>query len=309
MTRPQLSTRRFPGMAARALAVTAVALAASAGSAQAQMLVGLTSSNELARFDVSNPGAATTVAISGLAAGDRFVGIDLRPSNNMLYGITLSNQIYTINEMTGAASFVAALNVPVVAGNLGWGLDFNPVADFAGAASLRVVSSAGANLAVNVNNGMVGNTASNIGPGFTGVGYTNSTPAGAPASTGLYYINTDNNTLAFTPTGFNAPVISTIGALGINPVSANGFEVLSNGMAYAAFNLENSAALTTGIYGINLATGAATLAGTFNGTLSGLTVSAVPEPGTYGLLLAGLGVLAWVARRRSSDNSPSRATA
>lgn len=32
-----------------------------------------------------------------------------------------------------------------------------------------------------------------------------------------------------------------------------------------------------------------------------LSTAAVPEPETYALLLAGLGVLAWVARRRRSS--------
>lgn len=47
-------------------------------AAQAVTVVGLTSSNEIARIDTANIGAATRVAISGLAPGDRFIGLDLR---------------------------------------------------------------------------------------------------------------------------------------------------------------------------------------------------------------------------------------
>lgn len=282
------------------LALTGAALALISVSTHAANLVGLTSANELARIDTSNIAAATRVAISGLAAGDRFVGIDLRPGDNMIYGITLSNNLYRLNEFTGAATFVAALSAPIVNPALGYGIDFNPVADFTGGTSLRFMSSAGNNHAINATTGAVAFTG-NVTGNFSAVAYSNTIalPAVAPASTALYYIDNVADTLSVATGAFNAPTITPIGPLGIDVLRASGFEVLGNGQAFAALNVDAGTSLATGLYSINLATGQASQVGTFNGTLSGLTVSAVPEPGSYALMLAGLaGVGALVRRRR-----------
>lgn len=286
-------------------AMAAAALGITAMGAQAVTLVGLTSANQLARIDTGNVAAATTTAITGLAAGDRFVGIDLRPMDNKIYGVTLSSQLYTINETTGAATWVAALSAPVINASLGYGIDFNPVADFAGATSLRLVSSAGSNFAVNASTGVVGNAASNIGAGNTAVSYSNSVPLpnAAPASTTLYYINSSTDMLSKATSAFNAPTITTVGSLEVDALKANGFEILGNGQAYAALNLDDGSSLATSLYGINLSTGAATLLGTYNGTLSGLTVSAVPEPQSLALMLAGLAAMGSLARRRAKSTA------
>lgn len=294
-----LAKRTLPSAAVAA--VWAAALTAPlATPAQAVQLVGLTTSNQLARFDAATPGMATMVAITGLDAGERLVGIDTRPSNHMIYGVTTANRIYTLNELTGAASFVMALSAPVVDASLGYGIDFNPVADFGGAASLRLVSSAGSNFAVNVNTGVVGNAANTIATGFTAVAYSNSDPLATtgPASTALYYIDSASDTLAFTGAAFNAPTISTVGGLGVDVLRANGFELTAHNMGYAALNVDNGL-LTTGLYGINLMTGEALLMGPFDGTLTGLTVSAVPEPGTYALMGLGVASLLWARRRQA----------
>lgn len=277
----------------------AAALSLACFVSQAATLVGLNSQNQLTRIDTANVAGAMNMDITGLAMGDRLVGIDLRPKDGMIYGVSLSNNLYTINEMTGAASFEAALSMPVIQAGLGYGIDFNPVADFNNAASLRLVSSAGSNFAINVATGVVGNSANTIAAGFSGVAYTNSMtmPTMAPASTALYYIDTASDTLAMAPGAFNMPTITTVGALGMDVLKANGFEITGNGMAYAALTMDD-ASLTTGIYSVNLMTGAATLMGNYNGTLSGLTVSAVPEPSTYAMMGLGLLGVGLLARRR-----------
>ncbi|MBT9494195.1 MAG: DUF4394 domain-containing protein [Paucibacter sp.] len=272
-------------------------------AAQAVTLVGLNSQNQLARIDTSNVAGAVNIDITGLASGDRFIGIDTRPKDGKIYGITLSNKIYTIDEMSGAASFVAGLSNAVIQANQGWGLDFNPVADAGTGASLRLIGSAGNNYAVNATTGAVGNLAAMIAPGYSAVAYTNSMPGQltAPASTALYYINSASDTLSMASSAFNAPTITTVGSLGLDVLRANGFEILGNGQAFAALNEDAGSSLVTGVYSINLASGQAALLGTYSGTLSGLTVSAVPEPQTYAMLMLGLLAVGTASRRRKAE--------
>ena len=187
-------------------------------SSQAATLIGLNSQGQLARIDTANIAGAMNTDITGLMAGDRLVGIDTRPKDGKIYGVSLANQLYTVDEMTGAASWVAALSAPVIQANLGYGIDFNPVADFGTGASLRLVSSAGDNFAINAATGVVGNAANKIAAGYTAVGYTNTTlkPAAAPASTALYYIDSNTDMLAMAPAAFNTPTITLVGALGVD---------------------------------------------------------------------------------------------
>jgi hypothetical protein len=282
------------------MSMLAVALiSVCAANAHAANLVAINSSNQIGVFDVNNIGDAIFTTISGDATGESFIGIDLRPSNNTVYGITRSNKIYTIDAYSGNSTFVAALENPVVAAGKSYGFDFNPVADIGGASSLRLVSSTGDNYAVNVNSGAV-TLATSLIPGFTGVSYTNSNannPATVPSSTALYYINSANDTLNVATTGFNNPSISIIGSLGIDILSANGFDIDANGIGYAAVNMDNGF-LKSELIRINTVTGQAEWVSTFNGTINGLTVAPVPEPETYAMLMAGLGILGFSARRK-----------
>jgi len=286
--------------------VLGVSLLAGVAHVNADTLYGFNSS-QLAVIDSLNLGAVSYLDISGLSAGERLLGVDLRPTDGLVYGLTSQNRLYTLDTTTGAATFKSSLSGASVAGQ-SIGIDFNPVADFAGASSLRVITGTGNNYAINANTGVVGNAAgANIGSGYTAVSYINSIPGTAPTSTGLYYVNTNSDSLHFLATGFNNPAgaggIQLVGSLGVNALSAGGFDVLGNSHAYALFNLDDGT-LDSQLFSINLATGAATYLTTLNGTFNGLTgVAAVPEPASYALVLVGLGLMAGAARRQSRQRS------
>ena len=285
----------------------AAALSVFASVASAESLVAVNSNNQISIFDSSNAIGAVFNPIIGAAAGKTFIGIDLRPSNNTLYGVTTSNEIFTLDAATGNSSFVAALSNNIINSANGYGLDFNPVNEAAGTTSLRIVGSNGQNFAVNANTGAVTNFANNqlgaipshtIGTGYTGVSYTNSNPSSPASATSLYYINSATDELFVATSAFNTPTITKVGALGHEILRANGLDISSSGIAYSAFLMDDGtgkSALTT----INLATGAATKTGDFVGTINGLTIAPVPEPETYALLLAGLGLIGAASRRKN----------
>lgn len=104
--------------------------------------------------------------------------------------------------------------------------------------------------------------------------------------------------MSFASTDFNAPTITTVGALNEDILRANGFEILANGTAFSAVTIDDGA-LKSVLTTIDMGTGAATVVGVFNGTINGLTVAAVPEPDTYAMLVAGLSLIRAASRRKN----------
>ncbi|MES3013650.1 MAG: DUF4394 domain-containing protein [Pseudomonadota bacterium] len=289
---------------ASASAAAAVAALVFGAPAHAEPVLGLTTTNALFTFDSATPTNASTLnTITGLqGVNERILSIDLRPTTGVLYGVSSDDKVYSLTS-TGQATFVGGLGAALASDVIG--IDFNPAADLAGMASLRVVSSTGQNIAYNVATGM-GTVATPIQPSFAAVAYSNN-DLNAATATSLYYIDIATDTLRVATTAFNAPTINPVGSLGFNANGVAGFDIGASGAAFAA--LTDADTGKSGLYSINLATGSASFVGAFgiggntaiSPPLLGLTLitAPIPEPSTYALMLAGLLGIGWVARRRS----------
>ena len=221
----------------------------------AQTIIGLTDGNRLVRFSAVAPGTIIgSVAVTNLEQGDLLLGIDVRPATGLLYGITRSGRIYTIDAGTGVATSRAQTSV-AVNGTFA-GVDFNPVPD-----RLRVVTNAGQNLRINVESGAttVDGAINPAGTPLGGAAYINSV-AGA-TTTSLYVINATTGALNLQSPPNDGTVVA-VGSLGVSldAGGAIGFDVRSSGgqdTAFATLRVGGN----TGLYRVDLASGAATLVG------------------------------------------------
>jgi hypothetical protein len=232
---------------------------------KAATLFGVNTSNQLVRFDSATPGTISApLTITGLQTGENILGIDFRPVNGQLYGLGSTSRLYTINITTGAATAIGAAGAFTLSGT-DFGFDFNPTVD-----RIRVVSNTGQNLRLNPNDGTLAATDTPLNPGapsVTAAAYTNNF-AGATTTT-LYVIDTTTNSL-YTQNPPNAGTLNLVGPLGVVATSANGFDIASNGMAFAGLTVGG----TSRLYTINLTTGAATAVAAIGGgnMLRGLSV-------------------------------------
>lgn len=211
-------------------------------------IIGLTPNNTLVSFGSKN----NPIRVTGIDGN--LQGIDFRPANGLLYGVTDTNKIYTINPETGVATFVSNLSTSFN-GGFQSGVDFNPVAD-----RLRIVGSNNQNFRVNVDTGEVtvdGTLAyddedpnDGFDPNITAAAYTNSR-AGA-TNTQLYNIDYVLDALVLQDPP-NDGTLTTIGSLSINFAPIGGFDI------FTSDNSVNSAFVLSGstVYVINLSTGAA----------------------------------------------------
>jgi len=316
------------------LLLVACALAAlplSGSRARAETLFGLDESNRIFSFDSATPSSITFVngglPITGLAADESLLGIDMRPvatnspaaaSNGVLYALGLTNRLYTINTSKGEATQVGTAGAFTLNGSA-FGIDFNPVPD-----RLRVVSELDQNLRLNPNDGSLaavdtalayasGDSGFGVNPNVVGAAYANN--FGGATQTTLYGIDSNRDALVLiggingVPSP-NSGQLTTVGPLGANTINEVGFDISGlSGTAFASLSTRVGPLDTSSdLYSVNLATGAATLVGSIGqgggpGAFITRDIAAavgapVPEPVGSAMLATALGVLACCRKRR-----------
>ena len=232
----------------------------------APVAYGLTDDSRIVTFKTATPNTLdANVAVTGLAAGERLLGFDVRPKDGLLYGISSNARIVTIDPATGVATVKVTLAVDAadtsapytaIAGTA-FGVDFNPVAD-----RLRVIGNTGQSLRINVDTGATTtdgaiNRAGAL-PVITAAAYTNS--IAGTTSTALYDIDTASASLALQNPPNDGTLVN-VGLLGVLPAGDVGFDIAggANGLALAALRTTPTGA--SSLYRIDLATGAAVPSG------------------------------------------------
>lgn len=206
------------------------------------------SSGKLYRFNPMMP-QPSMVDFMGLGMGEVIVGLDFRPANGQLLAISNQSQLYSVNPSNGMLTKIGNPLNPMLTGNV-VGFDFNPTVD-----RIRLVTDSGQNLRLHPDLGTVVATDGNLNPGMpkvSGAAYTNN--FAGTSSTVLYVIDHETDML-YTQTPPNDGVLVAIGSLGIEVTGDNGFDIGGrSNAAFAVLRVGNG----TGVYRINLMTGAAT---------------------------------------------------
>ncbi len=235
------------------LAVTAL-FSLAALPAAATTVVGLTADNHLVRVDADTGRASAPVMVRG--ATGRLLGIDVRPKDGKLYGVTDAGQVVTLDPATGTATPVSRLNAAFESGGRAV-VDFNPVAD-----RIRLMGMSGTNFRVNPDTGEVtrdgalkyqdGTPVSGTAPRITAGAYTNSM-AGATATMlytidsmlGSYNLQAPPNDGVQQPKGVIADLPAGIAFDILSDNAGGNAGFLMVGTTLRGVNLENGALTTT----------------------------------------------------------------
>lgn len=219
-------------------------------------------------IDQASGKAGKSVAISG--ASD-LLGIDVRPADGMLYGVTRSGSVVTIDPASGKATEKSKLKTALPADITV--IDFNPAAD-----RLRLIGKGGANLRANVDDGSVTTDGglkfadNDMHKGekanVVAAAYTNSVK-GAKETT-LYNIDaTIGGLLKQAPP--NDGILNAVGKLGVQASGPMAFDIMADAQG------NNAAWLLAGgtLHKVNLASGTATPAGKVTGASGTITDIAI----------------------------------
>ena len=177
------------------LAAAGTAAATNRGAQSSRTLFATTDQGQLIQFESKRPERIESYrTITGLPAGVTLAGIDFRPATGDLYGVGSDSVVYRVNPRTAIAVAEGPAFTPGINGR-SFGVDFNPVVD-----KIRVVSDAGQNLRLNVDEGTVLSNDKMLNPGMPRVvaaGYANSSfSATRPTATTLYVVDSAKDTIS-----------------------------------------------------------------------------------------------------------------
>jgi hypothetical protein len=260
------------------LALTLVGLSpAHAQNIPSATVYAVTTDNNLISFSSTDPGTIiNNVAISGLPDGENLLAIDIRPANGQLYALGSSSRQYVINTSNGSATALGNAAFSTALSGTTFGFDFNPTVD-----RIRAVSDARQDLRLNPANGGVAAVDGALGyaapdvnaaatPNIVASAYTNNF-SGATTTT-LFNIDADLDILV-TQNPPNAGTLNTIGALGVDAGARTSFDIMTDSLGSEA----GFAAINSGFYWINVASGEATLIGTIG---NGVSVQGIAVAGS-----------------------------
>lgn len=222
-------------------------------------LVAVTTSNKLITFNHGNPGTLdSSVAISGLQSGENVVGIDYRPSDNKLYGLGSSGEIYLLDVRSGSATPKSKVSVALNGGS--FGISFSPVDG-----KLRVLSDAGQNLSVDVDSGAAQSDTGFDSAKVNAVAAAYTTVPNGPFATTLYVINAKGAEIDSSIAPASGKVMA-VGAIGSDIGKPAGFDIAGNeaaGVAYAATAAPDAG--SSKLYMVKLSAGSVKSLGTIGG--------------------------------------------
>ncbi|HPH14964.1 MAG TPA: DUF4394 domain-containing protein [Burkholderiaceae bacterium] len=220
--------------------------------------------------------------VTGLAAGDRLIGIDFRVARGVLYALSASGRLYTLDTASGALKPVGAAPAALPFTGSMFGVDFNPAAD-----RIRVVSDSGFNLRLHPDTGAAvdGNAAldglqpdaaltfaagdelAGKQPALIAAAYTYNkkdekitTNYAIERTTGSLVVqgSIEGASPVVSP---NAGILRTVGSLGVSGVTDAGFDIADvSGAAYAV--LRTASDTRSRLHLIDLSTGRARAVGT-----------------------------------------------
>ena len=245
---------------ARTAFAASTVLVISTTAVIAAPVLGLTDEKTLIMFDTATPAVSKTIEVTGV---DKLVGVDFRPGNKTVMGVTSEHAIVSIDLETGAATEVAKMDKMLTLTEAPVVVDFNPMADrlrfMTGTTNHRVHPDTGA---VTVDGTLAfeeGDMHKGETPDIVAAAYTNS--IGKPEKTAMYNIDATIGALV-QQTKPNDGTLKAIGKLGLTEKPATyAFDIQGEeGGKNTAFLVANNV-----LYTVNLETGAATEIGAISG--------------------------------------------